>query len=540
MTHPRTSRRATLVILLLLGALAAVLAWWLRRPPPPGPPPAPESRAMRLAGLVDAALQRDPASAAPGGSASAPALAVLPFSAPPQDEALAAIAESLCDAVLEHLSRRASPPASACHSARVAAQTGIGPAEVARLLGVRSLLTGSLRREGELLLVQASLVDARDGREQWRHEASFSEQRLRELPLRLAERLADRASAPPTPGDVRAPSGEAYSLFLQALHRHRRGGLDNLREARRLLDRTLAIAPDYPPAVRASIALDSNLVALGVGSGADVDALVRRAAERLLAVDPQGPEAALIASAAAVGARRWGEALQRLDDATTRHPNHAPLLHTQAGILLMMGYVQRGRQVAHEVALREPLNASSHERLARAWSLLGNDDRMHESASLARELGWTVQVAGFTAWHALRRGDAAAAEQAWREQLGAARLPNDWVGPMVRARLDAAARPAAIAALDAVPDAARPALNHLFVGYALAGEITRAAQALERTKGMVATMWVSDLWLPELSALRQHPAFVPWARDTGLVALWQQHGAPDHCRAERGDEWVCR
>lgn len=605
MTHPRTSRRATTLILAALLAVAALLAW-VGRPVTEAVAPSASapSRAMVLAGLVDGALRRDPA-APPGTVGSAarqPVLAVLPFTVPADDELLAGMGDALCDAVLEWLTGASAPAAAACNSARVAAQIGMVPAEVARLLGVGALLTGELQRDGVQVRVQARLVDARDGTEQWRLDASFAPTELHEMPRRLAARLhgveaatvvarsgaSPVSAAPPSTGEpavtgsasastpsgssaprstvaastgtapapaspapsaappstargagVRQPPAEAYALYLRAVHHQRRGGKEALQLARELLDRSLDLAPDYPPAVVASVALNSHLVSLGVGSGAAVDAQVRRAAAQLQRVDPEGPQAALVGAAAAVGAGQWVQALRLLDEGVARHPQHAPLLHTQAGVLLMMGYLRRAQQVALQVALREPLNASSHERLARAFSLLGDDARMHESATLAAELGWGSRVANFLAWHDLRQGRVDSAITRWREQLAAAGLPPDWIGPVLRAHVDPAQRAAALAAMVALPAPVLAALNHGLLAYALAGDTERAMQALDRLRGTVATMWVSDLWLPELAALRRHPGFVPWARATGLLALWDAHGAPDRCLRE-GGAWRCR
>lgn len=558
MSSPRFSRQASAAILVLVVVSAAALVW-LRQPAREAPPTAASapSRALLLTGLIDHSLQRVAAVSRtpPSAPARSPELAVMPFTTPAGDETLAALADALCDAVLERLARDEAPPASACNSARVAAQVGMSPAEVGRLLGVRSLLSGSLSREGAQLRLQARLIAAADGREHWSHDTQVGPDQVQLLPVQLADRITGRAptpaastsSAAPTAAastaaapDVHSPPSAAYVLYLQALRLRRAGGRDNLLEARRLLDQALALAPDYPPAVVASIGLNSNLVGLGVGSGAAVDAQVRQAALQLLRVDPDGAQAALVGSSAAVGQRRWADALQLLQRGAARHPQHAPLLHTQAGILMMMGYVRQGQAVAHQVALLEPLNPSSHERLARAWSLLGEDTRLHDSAVLARELGWGPQAGSFFGWHALRQRNVAEAERHWIEGLTAARMPHDWAGPVLRAHLDPAVRDSAVAALDAVPATARAAMNHLFLQHALTGDVERSLAALERTRDDVATMWVTDLWLPEMAPVRRDPRFVAYARELGLVALWEVHGPPDLCNRAGAGEWQCR
>ncbi len=561
MSLRRLAPWTVLAALGLLVALAALFTWWGNRSGPsdlrtsdgaalaPGAvgnpaevPGAAASRAQQLTRRLDAALLRvrSDAAAVPG----APQFAVMPFDAPADDEELQGLAASLCDALLELMTRDGAPRGSACNSARVAAQVGMSPREVAGLLGVPALLSGSLARDGEGVRLEARLTASQGGAERWRHAASYSPAELIEMPRQLAQRLAATSAgadhlAADAASAAAAPNGQAYGLFLRALHQQRRGDTESLQVARRLLDESLALAPDYAPAITASVSLNSNLAGVGLASGAAVDEQVREAAARLARVAPDSPQAALMGAAAAVGAQRWAEALRLLDDGVARHPQHMPLRHTQAGILLMMGYLQRGQQAAWVVAQREPLNGSSHERLARAWSLLGDNDRMQESAALAAELGWASRVRGFDAWHALRTGDLQTSERAWREQLDAVRLPADWVGPMLQAHRDPSARPAAVAALQTVPEGARRAMNQLFLAYAIAGEVDLAIEALDGTRDAVATMWVSDLWLPELADLRADKGFVPYLQALGLPALWQAHGLPDRCRQAADQTWQC-
>ncbi|MBL8323431.1 MAG: hypothetical protein JNJ89_00580 [Rubrivivax sp.] len=547
-----------------LGAVAALWFVFSRQTPPPPSAAVATSPALALADRVQGALRR---SAAAGSAsllpASAPALAVLPFEAPEGDEVLSALAGSMCEALAEHLGRGELPAASACHSVRMARQIGLTPAETARLLGVRALLAGRVERDGDRVRVSARLLEpaaapagaappsgweaaAQSARELWRHEASHDTQRLADLPVHLVRRIAehDRGRAGTAVPGMPVPPGEAYALYLQAMQLQRRGGgVQALQRARALLDQALALAPEHPPMLMASVALNSQLVAHGVGSGAAVDAQVRETALTLQRVDPEGPQTASVNGGANVGRRQWQQAFEDLERAAARHPRHAPLLHTRGGILLMMGYLARGRESALRSALVEPLNASVHERLARAASLLGEDAAMREAAALTRELGRPAMAAPYEAWAALRGGDAAQAELHWREVLASARLPQDWIGAALRAHAapaDAAARATAVAAIDALGAEVQRRMNHAFLAHALAGDTERAMRALERTRGDVPTMWMTDLWLPELAALRRHERFVPYLREMGLVALWEAHGEPERCRRDGGaGPWQC-
>jgi TolB-like protein len=542
-------RLAKLSAALLVGliAVAALPGWWLkgRSPTPPqGPAQGAPGAQGDLAARIDAALRRAAVSGALPRRpvAQPPSVAVMPFTAPAADEELVAVADSMCEAVTGHLGRGDLPAASACQSVRMARQFGIDQPQSARLLGVRYVLTGALEREGDAVSASARMSEA-GGAEVWQHRARYQRSDLPALALHLVQRISNQragGNAEVSPDDfAAAPSGEAYLLYLQASYERRRGGLAAAQRARELLDRSLALAPDYVPAVFDSVALNSNLVALGVGSGAAVDAQVQAAAAQLARIAPDHPLTAGIGSSAAVATRHWQRAIELLERAAERHPHDARLQHTRAGVLLMAGYLGRGRDAALRSAFIEPLAASVHERLAGAASLLGDNEAMRESAALTRELGWPSAAAPFEAWFALRRGDAAQSELHWRELLASAKLPQDWVGPVMRAHLDPAQRGAALAAIDAVPAEMRSRMNHHFLAYALAGETDRAMEALKRLSDRAATMWVSDLWLPELAALRRHADFVPYLREAGLLALWEAQGAPERCRRDAAGAWRC-
>lgn len=492
------------------------------------------ARANALAATLDEALQR-------GASPAQPALAVLPFEAPAGDAELNEIGAALCDALLERLSRSRDLATTTCNASRIAVQVGMDRVQIARLLGVERLVEGSLDRAGTGgYRLRAELLEARSGRVVLQVDEIFDETRLRELPGWLVDRLVAAQSVAAVSGVPEPPSGRAFRLYLQSLTLSRRGGADDLRAARALLDESLALAPDYPPAVLARVALASQLAGLGIGTGAEVDARVRQAAAHLARVDPHGPQALTLAATAALGARRWSEAHDKIGAAAAGSPHHAPTLHTQAGLLMIMGYLEQARAAALRAALLEPLVASTHERLARAHGLLGDDARMVESAELARDLGFHDRVAAYFGLAALRRGDAAAAIREYETALKRAGAPTDWIAPMIRAAADPAQRAAALAAFEAVPAATRARLNELFLAYAIAGEPQRALQALERMSQQTVTMWATDVWAPEMAAVRRLPAFADYLEAMGLPALWDRHGAPDLCSRQPDGRYRCR
>jgi serine/threonine protein kinase/tetratricopeptide (TPR) repeat protein len=107
-----------------------------------------------------------------GGAVRAPAveeamdsLAVLPFVNESGDEDVEYLSEGLTDALIENLT--VIPGVRVMARSTVLRYRNAGPREVGTALGVRAVLTGSLRQRRESLLVRAELVDASDGRLLW-------------------------------------------------------------------------------------------------------------------------------------------------------------------------------------------------------------------------------------------------------------------------------------------------------------------------------------------------------------------------------------
>lgn len=178
-----------------------------------GRPRGPEARRLVAAALVGIGLagalspvRLVPLAGAPGeGAAEAhagvrPSVVVLPFVSLDRDPADVTFCDGLTDELIGTLSRR--------HTLRVAARTSAfafkGASrdirEIARALGVGTVLEGSVRHDGSRIRVMAQLVDADDGFPLW--SATYDRELTGVLSIQreLALRIADALQAELTPG----------------------------------------------------------------------------------------------------------------------------------------------------------------------------------------------------------------------------------------------------------------------------------------------------------------------------------------------------
>ena len=170
---------------------------------------------------------------------------------------------------------------------------GVGAA-----LGVRHVLEGSVRRDGDRLRITARLVDAGDGAQLWRtptiaRSATCSRSRRRSPVLwRPLSELALRPTRATSAGATQ--NFEAYDAYLAARAVMNTGGTPRAREAIALLERAVDVDPDFALAW-ASLAEAYTYAADFPGASAlpltalEVQQRVSRAALRAFELAPTRP-----------------------------------------------------------------------------------------------------------------------------------------------------------------------------------------------------------------------------------------------------------
>ena len=114
-------------------------------------------------------IRDSPAPASQHAPHPPPLLAALPFINLSDDAQQRYFAAGFTEDVIRELSRFRAVQIMAAHSSFGAADVGGTPREIGERLGVRYLLTGSVRRTVQLLRIGAELIDASDGHVLWSH-----------------------------------------------------------------------------------------------------------------------------------------------------------------------------------------------------------------------------------------------------------------------------------------------------------------------------------------------------------------------------------
>lgn len=186
--------------------------------------------------------------AAPGRK---PSIAVLPLVNMSGDQEQEFFADGLTEDVITELSRFHDLMVISRNSTFVYKGKAVKVQEVARELGVDYLLEGSVRKSGDRVRVTVQLIDAESDRHIWAErydrklEDVFAIQD--EITRAIVATMAGRVEAATHDRAKRKPTDNmaAYECVLAAKVLHHRSARDDNRQALQLLDRALALDPNY-------------------------------------------------------------------------------------------------------------------------------------------------------------------------------------------------------------------------------------------------------------------------------------------------------
>jgi len=197
-----------------------------------------------------------PVAAAPLPLPSKPSIAVMPFANLSGDPEQDCFADGMVVEIAAALSRFKSLFVIASSSTLTFKGKTVGAQEVGRRLGVRYVLEGSVRKAGNRIRIAVQLMDAADGSQSWTNRFEDTLEDVFELQDKVALSVASVIEPTVRAAEVRRASRRptenmgAYDLYLRA----RAVRQDNVRkanvlEALDLLDRAIAIDPDFGPAL---------------------------------------------------------------------------------------------------------------------------------------------------------------------------------------------------------------------------------------------------------------------------------------------------
>ena len=258
-----------------------------------------------------------------------PAIAVLAFDNMSGDVEQEYFSDGISEDIITDLAKVSGLHVIARNSSFVYKRSAVPIPEVAKVLGVRYVLEGSVRRAGTRVRVTAQLIDASNGGHVWadRYDRELADifavqdELTREIVAALKLKLTAEETGRLT--RKRDIDSEAYNLFLRAreqVWQHTRAG--NI-SAREILARVIAIEPNYAAAHAHAAVTHVNDYINGWGESPEQSLQTGfEIALRAVAMDPDEPETHF----AAGFARLWRHELEEANESVSRCLALAPSL----------------------------------------------------------------------------------------------------------------------------------------------------------------------------------------------------------------------
>jgi TolB-like protein len=271
--RPRFGRKRLVAALVLVGAVAAApgLAWW---------------------------FLWHGRSATSTPAAGPPTVAVLPLVNISGDAGQDYFGDGITEEITSKLSRLRGLVVTARTSAARYKGSTKGAREIGSELGVAYLVEGTVRRAGDHVRVNASLVRTSDAAQVWSEDQGARIDDIFAVQDRLATRIVEALGLKLTPLEEKAlanwgtRNAKAYDEYLKGQTRYGDGADDPriLAESIAHLEKALAIDPDFAPAV-ALLAQATVLRYRDFDSSPELRARAEALAARAVALDPQLPGA---------------------------------------------------------------------------------------------------------------------------------------------------------------------------------------------------------------------------------------------------------
>jgi TolB-like protein/Tfp pilus assembly protein PilF len=332
-----------------------------------------------------------PQTSPPPPTAAGNSIAVLPFLNLSSDTEQEFFSDGLADNLLHRLTQ--------IKGLRVAARTSSfkfkGQNEdirdIARQLGVATVLEGSVQRQGDRVRITAQLIDGSDGSHIWSRVFDDTMDDIFRVQDEIANNVAGALQT--TLGNAATAGTDiggtdnvaAYEAYLKGIASSKRGTPEAASQAIAQLELAVGLDPDY---ARAWVALSQayvSLIPLGTASSPQIMTPAMNAAEKAVALAPNLPEAHLaLADVLPSGSGTTGGAAAAIEKAAELGSSNAESLAALGRLRFRQGLLRDALRLTERAVLINPLDPFLQLDLARTKLSVGlEDEALALLASLA-------------------------------------------------------------------------------------------------------------------------------------------------------------
>ena len=452
----------------------------------------------------------------PDSAPSEKSIAVLPFTNMSADADNEFFSDGLTEELITDLAGVKALRVTSRNSSMQFKATTRTPREIGRTLGVRYLLTGSVRKAGNALRIAAQLVDAEKDAPLWAEKYSGTMDDVFDVQERVSRAIVSALQVELTLFESKRLAARpiqnagAFELFLQARAEVRRYG-SSLHHAQMLLDRAIEIEGESPPLRALRTFMEISKVRAGTAVRLPSLDLAEAEAHALVGLVPDAPYGHALLGFVSFERGQLKQAAYHLVRAMELDPADADVLFFLTATLHGAGQIERGQELAKRFFEVDPLSPLSGGMLCATEWFAGNIGRNLDALERSLELDpanaivrWAL---GYT-YALMGRFDDAATQVGWM----LTNTPDLPYSSQLSALVDAAEgrQEAALATLAGVDLGALDAHHtfHVAESVAMAGDTTRALELLEWAvdHGMYPYRFYAE-FCPFMEPLRGMPEF---------------------------------
>jgi serine/threonine protein kinase len=356
--------------------------------------------AQDLAGALRALRSGSAAHAPRGSRTRGKSLAVLPFVNTAGAE-LDYLADGITESIINSLSQLGSirvVPRSLVFRYR---GLQADPATVGAALNVRSILTGRITRHGDVLNIQAELVDTTNESQLWGEQFRQHTSDLMTVQEEIAWQISEALRLRLTTAQKKqlrkrsTVNPDAYQAYLRGRHHWNQWSPDGFRRALDEFQRAIDLDPLYAVAYAGLGDTYGAMAYYGFVDPRAGFAQSQAAANRALQLDPALPEAHVTLALGHLFARwNWAAAEAELKQALALNPQHAGAHAVYALYLSSAGRFAESLDEARTARNLDPLSIFNNMGVAWAHHFAGrNREAIHEALRI-RDLVPGLEEAG--------------------------------------------------------------------------------------------------------------------------------------------------
>jgi adenylate cyclase len=293
--------------------------------------------------------------AAPRPAKRAYSLAVMPFEVSAGNEDQHFLAEGLAEELIFELGRFRKLFVTSRLATRALEGAQVDLQSVGERLGVRYVLTGTIRQLGSRVRLSLSLTETETGTVVWSDRLSrpLDEliDQLDDLVSRIASTVLGRIeeSDIATARRLKPESMTAYEFHLRGLEHHRLGGVtdDNVRKAMAWFERAIEADPTFARPQAMLTCAWSHLPDFDLAEGL-------RHVERALELDPNEPEANRIMGSIKMGFNEFEASRHYHEKAMTLSPSDAYIKGRSAAFYNFAGEPERSLELLDQAEALDP------------------------------------------------------------------------------------------------------------------------------------------------------------------------------------------